>query len=895
MIRYIPRKSKVQIELLPHITIPDVLVALFGGGILLLIMTSNFPYNYMVAIAWASLVVFLYVPLTDNNKMYYTMILLFKYLAYKKKYSKNGAKGFNEIKKLIPYEKIVDDKYLDYGEYFGMVLQIKPVEFFLLSEDKQDSFISSFGNALTRVNVDQYCQIVKINKAVLFDDYVSSDEKKYENLLKAQKEGEISSKEVKARTRVFQTRVAENLAASEEHSVFEDCYYIVVYDKNKGSLNETIESISDLLLNSSSPIQSSICTGKNLGIFLKANYTKDFNEKEAEGKDPESLVEWSMPDKVVFKSGYTIVDDKEYRTFNLTDYPLSVGNGWAHSIFAMPSTKVVVNIQPVMRFEAEKQIDKAILEMETKTFYSARTSKQIENETHLSTLRQLLIDIKNSNENLFNVNFHITCENYMKKEMRALLKQNGFKYSEMFGRQVDSFVSSNISKLDTVKSNMRGINTSALAGMFPFISSAMSDEGGFYIGWNDYGKVFINFFRRDSERVNSNMMIIGKSGAGKSFAVKDLLANMAGDNTKIFVLDPEYEYATLCYNLAGKVIDVGTGLQGRINPFHITPSLQVEGVETQLDDYSSHLKFLEEFFKVVLTGISSDAFEKINSLVVDMYAAKGIDNNTDLTKLKAKDFPIFDDLYKLILSRLNKEKDEYIKRIYQTMEIYIRKFATGGRNANLWNGPTTLETREHFVVFSFRSLLANANKVLANAQMLLILRYLNNEVINNKDYNRMMGYGEADPDRRKVIIAIDEAHVFIDKDYPIALNFMEDLAKRIRKYDGMQIVITQNIKDFVGSEEIQKQSTAIINASQFTMVLSLAPNDMTDLVSLYRNAGGINEEEQQTIVQAKRGEAFFITSPNARTFLKIQAFDRIIDMFSKRLDIQDDKTDNTNE
>ena len=200
----------------------------------------------------------------------------------------------------------------------------------------------------------------------------------------------------------------------------------------------------------------------------------------------------------------------------------------------------------------------------------------------------------------------------------------------------------------------------------------------------------------------------------------------------------------------------------------------------------------------------------------------------------------------------------------------------------MWNGPTTLQTKENFVVFSFRSLLANSNKTLANAQMLLVLRFLNNEIIRNKDYNAMMGYGEADPGRRKIIIAVDEAHVFIDEEYPIALNFMEDLAKRIRKYDGMQIIITQNIKDFVGSAAIQKQSTAIINASQYTMVLPLAPNDMSDLVDLYRNAGGINEDEQNAIVQANRGEVFFITSANSRVFLKIEALDAIRQMFQTK-------------
>ncbi|MBO7508068.1 MAG: DUF87 domain-containing protein, partial [Clostridia bacterium] len=414
-------------------------------------------------------------------------------------------------------------------------------------------------------------------------------------------------------------------------------------------------------------------------------------------------------------------------------------------------------------------------------------------------------------------------------------------------------------------------------------SNTISDPGGFYLGYNQNGRVFVNFFRRDEERVNSNMMVIGKSGGGKSFATKDILSNMAGDNSRIFVLDPESEYVNLAHNLGGKTIDVGSGLQGRINPFHITPSLKPEeDSEVALDDYSAHLQFLEEFFHIILAGMDSDSFEKVNSLVIDCYSKKGIDSKSDFYALKPEDFPIFDDLYETITERMDKETDPYSKRIYQTMELYIKKFAKGGRNSTLWNGPTTLETKENFVVFSFRSLLANSNKTLANAQMLLVLRYLNNEIIRNKDYNAMMGYGETDPGRRKIIVTVDEAHVFIDEEYPIALNFMEDLAKRIRKYDGMQIVITQNIKDFVGSPAIAKQSTAIINACQYTMVLPLAPNDMSDLVTLYRNAGGINTDEQQAIVQASRGEVFFITSANSRVFLKIEALDPIRLMFQTK-------------
>ena len=131
-----------------------------------------------------------------------------------------------------------------------------------------------------------------------------------------------------------------------------------------------------------------------------------------------------------------------------------------------------------------------------------------------------------------------------------------------------------------------------------------------------------------------------------------------------------------------------------------------------------------------------------------------------------------------------------------------------------------------------------------------------------------------------IIVVIDEAHVFIDEKYPIALDFMYQLAKRIRKYNGMQIIITQNIKDFVGTEEIARKSTAIINACQYSLIFPLAPNDMIDLCKLYEKAGAINESEQEEIVNNGRGRAFVITSPSSRTCIDIVATEEVQEMFT---------------
>ena len=159
--------------------------------------------------------------------------------------------------------------------------------------------------------------------------------------------------------------------------------------------------------------------------------------------------------------------------------------------------------------------------------------------------------------------------------------------------------------------------------------------------------------------------------------------------------------------------------------------------------------------------------------------------------------------------------------------------------------------------------------------MLLVLKYLDNEIIKNRDYNIL------NKANRKIIIVIDEAHVFIDEKYPIALDFMYQLAKRIRKYNGMQIIITQNIKDFVGTEELARKSTAIINACQYSFIFSLAPNDMHDLCKLYEKAGEINETEQDQIINNPRGRAFVVTAPSNRTCVDIVASDDLQELFTE--------------
>lgn len=873
--RFIPRKTKVKMEFFKGITLSDILVAAIGLGGFFFFAISNLPYHWYLALGWLSICAMLFMPVDEELKLYGCLGLMIRFIAFKKKYNKaevNKKTGKLQIKEIIPYEGLIKEKFIDYKDYYGMVVEIKPIEFGLLGEHKQDMAVKSFANALRRLNVDQSASIIKTNKAIIFDDYVQAEDKKYDNLMELQYEGEMTDEEIQARADVFEARVSSIEHINREDKIFRDYFYIIVYDKDKEVLESTVDGIVNTLGNSVVPMVATKLTGKYLAAFMKSNYGKNFDERDLESTPVEQFANWTIPENINFKTTKTIIDKQAYRSFAITDYPLEVPNAWGAHFFLLNLTNVVVNIKPMPKGPAEKKIDRAIVEMEAKIANTYKRSKKLDSQQQLQSMKDLLQMLKANNEQLFEVNTHLFCEEAAKKEVRAILRQNGYKFSEMFGRQVDAFISRNLSALDTVKQTKRDIPTTTLASIFPFISGALLDEKGFYIGYNEY-PVFVDFFKRDRERANSNVMIIGKSGGGKSYATKTLLTNLACDNTKVFVLDPEDEYTPLAYNMKGKVMDVGSSLSGRFNPFHIMTTLESD--EGGADDsYSIHLQFLEEFLSIILPGMPSEAFEKVNSLVIEVYKEKGINAQTPLTNLKAEDFPIFDDLYNLALKKLKNEKDEYQHNILQTVITYISKFATGGRNSNLWNGPTSIATKENFISFNFRSLLANRNQVIANAQMLLVFKYLDNEIIKNKDFNDKYSAN------RHIVVVVDEAHVFINPKHPIALEFMAQMAKRIRKYGGMQIVITQNIKDFVGSQEIQRQSTAIINASQYSFIFSLAPNDITDLIELYRNAGEINQDEQDSIVTAGVGQCFLITSALSRTSVKIEANEAVIKLFS---------------
>ncbi len=888
--RIIPKKTKVSMEFFKGVEIPDVIVGIIGISMVMSVFFSNLPGKIWIGLGIGILFGASVVPV-EGEKAYMMIFNTLKYMARYKKFGKErGKKGAPSVRDITPFTG-VDGSFIEYnGEYYGIVISIPDVEFRFFTLQRQNQAIDQlYGSILRTISGSETGAMVKIDRPILYDTFLATEDEKLRELKEAYLNGLLTEEELTTRVGIIYDRIEQIHLINERDKVYVPFHYLALFHKDKDMLMGQAQTMIQTM--EMCDMECRILTEKELVVFLKYNYTLAFDEREVEGLSKEEYMDWILPEDIRFNTRTVRYDNIVTHNLRVTDYPTIVANAWGNGLFNRPSTRVVMKMKMVDRYKGIRQIDRAIDELREQANSTGKTSRLMELQTHVDTLAEVLSLLQSDNETLLDVNIYVTAFDYelsqqlldgktpkkngasvsLKKRIRRELSEESFRSTDNYMQQFEAYASSCISGYDAFIKSSRGIHSSSVAAAFPYVNKSLSDKNGVCIGKSGGKPVFIDFFVRNKERVNSNMVVIGKSGSGKSYATKTILANLAADNSKIFILDPENEYFGLAQNLNGKVIDVGSATQGRLNPFHIITSLSDEDEEGNGEEelvntsFNIHLQFLEEFYRQILPGIEPDALEYLNNITVRMYEAKGIDAETDLSRLMPEDYPIFDDLYDKIVNDYQMASGEYSKENLRVLLNYISKFATGGRNALLWNGEASISTNENFIVFNFQSLLANKNNTIANAQMLLVLKWLDNEIIKNRDYN--IRYGAS----RKIIVVIDEAHVFIDSKYPIALDFMYQLAKRIRKYNGMQIIITQNIADFVGSEELTRKSTAIINACQYSFIFPLSPNDMHDLCKLYEKAGAINESEQDEIVNNGRGRAFVVTSPSSRTGINIVA------------------------
>ncbi|MBR2870620.1 MAG: DUF87 domain-containing protein, partial [Clostridia bacterium] len=549
-----------------------------------------------------------------------------KFLISKKKYTKDAAKEKERIDTLVSLKDIKENGLLEYNNgYYGRVIKVGQKNFGIEDIVQQNIDINYLANAFKFLDGTQMADIVKIDRPVNLDSFSGEVFER----LSAVKEGFDSEEIKKIKTNLLQERIDRIDKLNNIRKQYISDYYVVVYGRNEIDLeNNTVNIATEI---NKCGIETKILGRRETAIFLKYSFSRNFDEREVKSIKDENLLDWVKPNEVEFKSNRYTIDGTEAAVLSIADYPLRVKNAWGADLFNIPNTKVVMHIKPVDKYKAIKRIDKVIGEMETKQILSEKASEANSAETHRETMHALLDSLQTENESLLDVTLTVTAYNYLddanyKKKVRRSMLTGNFKPSMLYGMQVEAFKSANISPTSTLSNYERGINSSSLAAVFPFVRTFVMDKGGYMLGENksNHYPFIFNLWKRGNLYQNSNGFVIGKSGSGKSYFLKNLILNEWANDTRIIVLDPEAEYLNVTRNLSGNIIDVGNAKEGRINPFHIYKVLTEDGnTADPVVTFNTHLKMLESFFKIVFVGASSDVIELINNLAVETYERKG--------------------------------------------------------------------------------------------------------------------------------------------------------------------------------------------------------------------------------------------------------------------------------
>ena len=878
--RIIPKKIKVKNTVWKCYSMKDIIVALIVFAIIFISITTG---KWAIAVIMGLAAVVMFMP-TQDGILYTILFENVRFMFAKKTYTKTASKEKERIETLFGFKGLKDNGLIDYnGGYHGRVIKVGQKNFGIEDVREQNIDIEYLANALKLLDGTQSADIVKIDRPVTLDKFSGDLFEKLTAVRESFEDDNIK----KIKQDILKERIDAIDKMNNVRKQYISDYYIVLYGKNELDLENLAINVASEI--NKCGLNTKLLNKTETAVFLKYSFSRNFDEREIIDIPDDKLKDWIVPDKVEFKSNRYKMDGTEAAVFAVADYPLRVRNAWGADLFNIPNTKVVMHIKPVDKYKAIKRIDKCIGEMETKQILSEKASESNSAETHRESLNTLLDSLQTENESLLDVTLTITAYNYFnddnfKKSVRRSILTGNFKPSNLYGLQIEGFKSANISPTSNLTNYERGINSSSLAAVFPFVRTFVMDEGGIMLGENksNHYPFIFNLWKRGNLYQNSNAMIIGKSGSGKSFFLKSLLLNEWANGTRVVVLDPEAEYLALTRNLHGNIIDVGNAKEGRINPFHIYKILTEDGTPADsVVTFNTHLKMLESFFKIVLVGASADVIELINNLAVETYERKGITEMTDCSNFKAEEFPLFTDLLETLKNKDKSELDALTLRDMRTAELYLQKFVSG-RYSDIWNGYSTLQTNANLIDFNFQSLFANKNNVVANAQMLLVFRFIEQEVINAREANKS---GR----NLKTMIVCDEAHLFIDAKFPIALDFFFSMSKRIRKYGGSFIPATQNIADWNANEELRGKTTAIIKNSQYTFIFKLSAPDMKDVLDVYSAGDSFNDEEQRMIISAVTGQAFFIGSTELRACVRIITGENATALFDDSQTVKKDK------
>ena len=526
-----------------------------------------------------------------------------------------------------------------------------------------------------------------------------------------------------------------------------------------------------------------------MSIFRRKKQT------DAETESLKSFLDMIAPSIVKFETGYYICGNTFRCIWALREYPTSTDDlailrhlGEKHGVTLHIYTRMVSPL------EERKIVHNAEIRNRMNRGSAQDMQRAVEAESNLQDVANLIGSLHRNKEPLLHCAVYIEMiagdmqelqilqTNVEVELMRSKLNVDKLKLRQQDGFRAVSPVGCNV--LGTEYE--RVLPASSVANLFPFNYSGKTDRKGFYIGKDKYGSnIVVDFDQRDEDKTSANVLILGNSGQGKSYLMKLLLLNFLEAGKSVITLDVEHEQWELCQALGGCFADIVEGTY-KIN------LLEPRRWDTDADPYdvdapkafrqstrlAQHTSFLKDVFRTY-KDFTTAQIDTIEIMLTKLYTEWGITEETDFSQMRPEDYPILSELYDFIeieYENFDETKPQlYTRETLQQVLLGLHSMCRGA-DSKFFNGHTNL-TSTRFLVFGVKGLLSVAQNVRSTI-LLNLLSYMSDKLLTEGN----------------TVAALDELYIWLSN--PVAIEYIRNSLKRVRKKESALVLASQNLEDF---------------------------------------------------------------------------------------------------
>jgi hypothetical protein len=439
----------------------------------------------------------------------------------------------------------------------------------------------------------------------------------------------------------------------------------------------------------------------------------------------------------------------------------------------------------------------------------------------------LLDDLNSSNQKLIWTTVLISCFGRNKKELEGvtqrvsgIIQQANCRLIDLQYKQEAAMNAAAPIGINNTEEG-RHLVTKNVAILVPFNTQELFQQGqSLYYGLNALSN---NMIMADRKKLRTpNGVILGTPGSGKSFSAKrEILGSFLVTRDDILICDPEGEYHPLVKALGGEVVKLATNSKDHLNPMDIQLSHK--------DDREA-LKLKSDFLITLCDAIAGGENGLANDEkgIIDRCIEKIYDEY--FKNPSPEKMPILEDLYNALIQyepdravseELAKDAKQKAVRIANSLVLYVHG------SQNYFNHRTNVDSQNRIVCFDIRDL----GKQLKELGMLIVQDAVWNRVSKNRERRIATRY------------YCDEFHLLL-RDRQTA-QYSVEIWKRFRKWGGIPTGLTQNVGDFLRSEEIE----GILGNSDFVYLLNQNAKDQVILADKL----GLSEKQLQYVTNSDSG------------------------------------------